>query len=241
VRRWLIDAGNTNIKLARVDGDDWSPVVSIPRHLASELPHYLSEYRSAEVVQVWASNVAGLDVARQISDACAQRNWPLVFIAAQTAQCGVRNRYGRSDQLGSDRWAALIAAWHRVGSACLVVSSGTATTIDALTANGEFAGGLILPGIELMQRSLAIGTAQLAVAAGAYADFPRNTNDAIYSGAIQATCGAIQRQHALLENNAPVLLCGGAAPLLTPHLSAQIVDNLVLQGLLLIAKEADKA
>jgi type III pantothenate kinase len=235
LKRLLIDAGNTNIKIACVDGGDWSAVRTLPVSRAGELN--LAEY--GPVQQVWASNVAGDDVARQISDACA--HWPLEFIVAQAAQCGVRNRYDRPDQLGSDRWAALIAAWHRVGAACLVVSSGTATTIDALTENGEFAGGLILPGIELMQRSLAKNTAQLAVAAGAYADFPLNTHDAIYSGAIQATCGAIGRQHALLENNAPVLLCGGAAPFLLPHLSAQIVDNLVLQGLLLIAKEADKA
>ncbi len=235
MKRLLIDAGNTNIKLASVEGGDWSAVRTLPVSRAGELN--LAEY--GPVQQVWASNVAGDDVARQISDACA--HWPLEFIVAQAAQCGVRNRYDRPDQLGSDRWAALIAAWHLVGAACLVVSSGTATTIDALSGAGEFMGGLILPGVELMQRSLTAGTAQLGVAGGGYADFPRNTNDAIYSGAIQASCGAIQRQHALLDAAAPVLLSGGAAHLLSPHLKVQIVDNLVLQGLLLIAKEADRA
>lgn len=239
--RLLIDAGNTNIKLAWVNGDEWSPVVSLPSNHASELSYYFSEYCGAAVRQVWASNVAGDGVARQITDACAARHWPLTYIVAQADQCGVRNRYDRPAQLGSDRWAALIAAWHLVGAACLVVSSGTATTIDALTADGEFSGGLILPGIELMQRSLVSGAAKLAVARGGYADFPCNTGDAIYSGAIQATCGAIQRQHALTGVNVPVMLGGGAAQLLSTHLTTQIVDNLVLQGLLLIAREADKA
>ncbi len=235
----LIDAGNTSIKLAWVTDDMWSPVISLPSRRAAELGHCFSECGTVE--QVWASNVAGSEVGQQIIDACVQRDWPLKFITSQAEQCGVSNGYERPSQLGSDRWAALIAAWHRVGSACLVVSSGTATTIDALTANGEFMGGLILPGIELMQHSLASGTAQLEAAAGAYADFPRNTNDAIYSGAIQATCGAILRQQVLLDSAAPVLLSGGAAHLLSQHLTVQIVDNLVLQGLLLIAREADKA
>ena len=233
MKRLLIDAGNTNIKLAWLDGDDWSPVLSLPVSQAGELN--LAEY--GPVQQVWASNVAGARVARQIARAARQ----VQFIKSAAAQCGVRNGYANAAQLGSDRWAALIAAWHQVGAACLVVSSGTATTIDALTDAGEFMGGLILPGVELMQRSLASGTAQLAVATGGYADFPRNTADALYSGAIQASCGAIQRQHALLDAAAPVLLCGGAAHLLSPHLKVQIVDNLVLQGLLLIAKEADRA
>ena len=233
MRRLLIDAGNTNIKLAWVDNDDWSPVLTLPVSQADQLN--LAEYGAVQ--QVWASNVAGARVAQQISRAARQVH----LIKSEAAQCGVRNGYVNAAQLGSDRWAALIAAWHHVGAACLVVGSGTATTIDALSASGEFLGGLILPGVELMQRSLAAGTAQLGVAGGGYAGFPRNTADALYSGAIQASCGAIQQQHVLLDAAAPVLLSGGAAHLLSPHLKVQIVDNLVLQGLLLIAKEADRA
>ena len=78
------------------------------------------------------------------------------FIGAREKQCGVRNGYAKPAQLGSDRWAALIAAWHLVQRKCLVVDSGTATTIDTLSGQGEFVGGLILPGVELMQRSLCL-------------------------------------------------------------------------------------
>ena len=103
-------------------------------------------------------------------------------------------------------------------------------------------GGLILPGIALMRSSLMDATALLEAQRGDYADFPRNTSDALFSGAIQASCGAIQRQHALLDAAAPVLLSGGAAHLLLPHLTlpVQMMDNLVLQGLLLIAREVDR-
>ncbi len=236
--RLLIDAGNTRIKLALVDGEDWKPVANLPVRPAGDLIRHSAGL--PEVQQVWVSNVAGDEVAQHIHEACAARYWSPRFIAARTAQCGVRNGYEQPEQLGSDRWAALIAAWHQTGGACLVVNCGTATTIDALSARGEFLGGLILPGVDLMQHSLISAASQLQTAGGGYVDYPRNTADALFSGAIQASCGAVQRQYALLDDDtAPVLLSGGAAAQLQAHLNLplRMVDNLVLQGLLLIAQE----
>ena len=236
----LVDAGNTRIKWALVDGNKWLLDSALPVEQAHELAHRLAGLR--DIRQTWASNVAGEKVAQHIRDACAGLP-PPHFVVARQAQCGVRNAYSNPAQLGSDRWAALIAAWHLVRGPCLVASSGTATTIDALSPTGEFIGGLILPGMELMRRSLHGATAQLRAAAqGEYAPFPSNTADALYSGALQATCGAIERQHALLgKNDAPVLLSGGAAAALQDRLNVplRIVDNLTLQGLLLIAQETD--
>ncbi len=213
----LIDAGNTRIKFALADGEDVLSADSLPSDHASELAQRFADLPSVQ--QVWVSNVAGEAAAQHIRAACAARHWQPQFIAAQEAQCGVRNGYTEPRQLGSDRWAALIAAWHQVHGACLVVNCGTATTIDALSAQGKFLGGLILPGVELMQRSLSEATAQLPLSCGEYADFPCNTADALFSGAIQASCGAVARQYALLDDaGAPVLLSGGAAELLRAHL-----------------------
>lgn len=237
MRRLLIDAGNTRIKLVVVEGERWQAVSSLPTCQSNELERYISA--CGELQQIWVSNVAGAEVERQLQQACVARHGAPQFISAQSMQCGVRNGYQPPAQLGSDRWAALVAAWHQVGAACLVVSSGTATTIDALSDQGEFLGGLILPGITLMRRSLATGTAQLQTSSGDYARFPTNTADALASGAISATCGAIERQHRLLAvAGAPVLLSGGAAQVLQPHINLPLMmDNLVLQGMLLIAQE----
>jgi type III pantothenate kinase len=239
----LIDAGNTRIKLALVEAGCWTNVKNIDNNQYVIFDGCFADYDASKVQQVWVSNVAGAEVERQILDACAARRWTPHFISAQSTQCGVRNSYLWSQQLGCDRWAALIAAWQQVGQACLVVVCGTATTIDALSDSGEFLGGLILPGVELMQRSLTTATAQLKAGCGGYADFPRNTADALLSGAIQASCGAIQRQYALLNAATPVLLSGGAAHLLSPRLQlpVKMMDNLVLHGLLLIAQEEIKA
>jgi len=242
--RLLIDAGNSRIKWALARGEKLLAVEQLPVAQSAQLNLHFAERAYDNVRQVWVSNVAGTKVEHRVRDACAVRHWSPRFIVAEAAQCGVRNGYEQAAQLGCDRWAALLAAWHQLGAACLVVNSGTATTLDALSDAGEFVGGLILPGLELMQRSLTMSTAQLQGVGGNYASFPRNTNDALTSGAIQATCGAIQRQYALLgKPAAAVLLGGGAALALQSHLGLPVVmmDNPVLQGLLLIAREASEA
>ena len=75
----------------------------------------------------------------------------------------------------------------------VVVNAGTAVTIDALDSDGVFRGGVILPGLRLMLQALAENTSALKHAAGhATRTFPP-TPDALYSGAMQAICGAIER------------------------------------------------
>jgi type III pantothenate kinase len=241
----LIDVGNTRIKLVAAENDGWGAAEILPIRQASELSRHVANLLNVQ--QVWVSNVAGEEVARQIRATCAARSWLPQFITARAIQCGVHNCYEHPAQLGSDRWAALIAAWHRVGGACLVVNCGTATTIDVLSAQGKFLGGLILPGIDLMQHSLVAATAQLQDWGGNYADFPCNTADALFSGAVHANCGAIERQYALLNHaGAPVVLSGGAAGQLQEqlrhlNLPIRMEDNLVLQGLMLIAQEASES
>lgn len=241
--RLLIDAGNTRIKWAQSAGESWTDLPAVPVAQVHTLAASIATL--PEMDEVWVSNVAGEHVAEQIRSACAARAWSARFIQAQAQQCGVKNRYAIPEQLGCDRWAALIAAWHHCGRAALVVNCGTATTIDTLSDSGEFIGGLILPGIALMQDVLSQNTAGLPSRvrspAGEYAAFPLNTNDAIHSGALQATCGAIQRQYGLLADaQAPIMLGGGAAQEVQDMLGLPVipVTDLVLQGLKIIAQEA---
>ncbi|MDD4964511.1 MAG: type III pantothenate kinase [Gallionella sp.] len=237
----LIDAGNTRIKWVVRTQDTWQHAGDLPSAYADQLS--FAELPSSISPVVWVSNVAGECVAQSIRAACLARGWQTHFIVAQAQQGGVRNGYTLPSQLGCDRWAALIAAWQLQQRACLVVNCGTATTIDAVSAQGEFLGGLILPGITLMQTSLVGATAQLQLATGHVVSFPRNTADALFSGAIQATCGAIERHYATLNAaDAPILLTGGAAALLKTHTTLPLceVDNLVLQGLWIISQETDE-
>jgi type III pantothenate kinase len=231
----LVDAGNTRIKWALVEQDEWLHNGVLPVEQASDLPkQFVGEFG---ISQIWVSNVAGEEVAQHIRNINANQ---INFIVAREMQCGVRNGYSNAGQLGSDRWAALIAAWHLVRAKCMVVNCGTAITIDTLSGQGKFLGGLIVPGVELRQRSQVGATNQLRLEQGKNAAYPLNSADAMFSGAIQACCGAIERQYLQLgDDSAPVLLSGGASGYLEKilNLPLNIVDNLVLQGLLLISQE----
>ncbi len=242
----LIDAGNSQLKFALNDAVTWCDLPPLARGQVDQVSAHLQrcrEFDSARLTAVWVSNVAGEAVALQLRKMGFAYGIPVHFIQAQNEQCGVRNGYENPAQLGSDRWAMLLAARAICQVDCLVVSCGTATTIDVLSVQGEFLGGLILPGLDLMRSSLQTATAQLKNAAGSYAKFPRNTADAIHTGALQATLGALLQQYAALQNGtAQVILTGGAAQTLQAHLElpVQRVNNLVLQGIALIAQENSK-
>ena len=97
---------------------------------------------------------------------------------------------------------------------------GTAVTVDALDAEGNFLGGLILPGFGLMLRALEMGTAGLKVPTGEAVDFPTNTSDALMSGGAYAIAGAVERMHRKLLSargaEPALLMSGGAAVKLAP-------------------------
>ncbi|WP_377703257.1 type III pantothenate kinase [Pseudoduganella sp. UC29_71] len=160
------------------------------------------------------------------------------WFASLPERAGVKNGYRNPAQLGCDRFAAAIGA-HALapGQSVIVANCGTATTIDAVTADGRFLGGMILPGLGLMATSLARNTAQLPqVAQGGKlpSGFADNTDDAILSGLLAAQAGAIEHACALHQAQA-CLISGGAAAYIAPALPAgiphRLVDNIVLIGL----------
>ncbi len=235
----LLDIGNSRCKWALVQDGEWVRQGETGN----------TEWLSLQLVfanlpppsRILASNVAGDAMAQRVRAVCAGWKCPIEFITASDVQCDVRNGYQQAVRLGSDRWAALIAAWDIVHGACLVANCGTATTVDALSDQGEFLGGLILPGVGLMQQSLATNTAQLMAEQGVLQDFPLNTADAIHSGMLRATAGAIRHQFDLLQARYGTVRClisGGAAGVVQPHLDlpSERLDNLVLKGLQIIGE-----
>ena len=240
--RLLIDAGNSRIKWGVHDGRGWAVRGAVPTAEANELG---AAWGALEGVKhATASNVAGVLVAEDLQRAYRERGIGLTIIRSQAQQLGVTNGYRDPSQLGADRWAALIAAHHAEKGHKVVVTAGTALTIDALAADGRFLGGLIVPGAALMRRSLDRGTAGLKLATGEFADFPRSTADAIASGSIDACIGAIARIASRMQSHgsppALIILSGGAAQEIAPHLpmAHAFHENLVLDGLVLIAREA---
>ena len=236
-----VDAGNTRVKWAIHDGaafvkEGWSANAGLA---SLDVQWAALPVPSAIVI----ANVAGDEVAGALTALAAR--WPLKphWASSRRSQCGVTNLYEHPEQLGVDRWAALVGARGLTSSACVVVIVGTAMTVNALSAQGEFLGGLIVPGLDLMQTALATHTAKLQAQPGQFALFPRTTRDAVASGALQALCGAVERMcagmHAHGHVDPELIFSGGTGELVASRMGrpTRFADKLVLEGLVRIAKD----
>jgi len=236
-----VDAGNTRVKWALHDGhafiaEGWVALAG--------LDALDEQWRSLpELAAIIIGNVAGPEVGEKLRLLAGR--WKVVprWAASRRSQAGVSSRYAEPTQLGVDRWAALIGARGICSRACVVVNAGTATTIDALAEHGEFIGGFIVPGFDLMHASLAANTAGLTAARGQFTPFPNMTADAITTGALQALCGAVERmREAMLSagyGDPELIATGGTGALVARHMARpmRFIEKLVLSGLVRIAME----
>lgn len=236
-RRVLLDAGNTRLKWAVVEDGNWQLTGS------SEYGDWSALMAGLKAgTDCFIASVAGTEQNRQLGELVKAAGLIPSWLSAAARFGDVKNTYQHPDQLGVDRWMGLIAARQRTDEAVLVVSVGTAMTVDALSAEGVFLGGVIVPGIRLMRQALLQGTAQIQAGEGDCQAFPNITADAVQSGIVAALCGAVAHQHAHLAALAGVaprcLLTGGDAGQILPHLRMPVehVPALVLEGIDCVAR-----
>jgi type III pantothenate kinase len=206
----------------------------------SRLPRWPRNGRLADW-QVHAASVARPAVAEAITQAAP---CPVQWVRSAASFADVRNHYRNPAEQGADRWLAVLAARQLCRDDVVVACAGTALTVEALTAEGDYLGGLILPGQALMLRSLAQGTAQLDRWPAAYKPSARHRR---CTG--QRCAGSPVRGHRAhvpaagwpdRPRRPQLLLTGGDAASIAAQLAvpATIVDNLVLMGLLRVACES---
>jgi type III pantothenate kinase len=245
----LVDVGNTRVKWARCD-EHGRPG---PLHAAGHADWGADEWQRALFAdaprheRVYAACVAGGERRRLLEQAAHSSGARApVFVASTASAAGVRNAYSKPELLGVDRWMGLLGAWHLRHAPCCVVDVGTAATVDALDADGTHLGGFIVPGPQLMVRSLHAGTSDLAAfsvasEAGAAGPFADNTRDAIERGCCLALAALIDRSLAELRTRvgrpAALVVTGGAIGLVQPYVVSEVrqVPDLVLHGLARLA------
>ena len=170
------------------------------------------------------------------------QNITLYHIKTAAEGFGIINGYDNPIKLGVDRWLALIAARAKIKDAVCVVDSGTAITIDILNAQGIHQGGLICPGLTLMQTALN-NTTHLP-----FVEYPssitqpiiaKDTENAIANGTLYAICSLIERVVAEQSNITYLILTGGDAITLSQQLRCafSIEPNLVLEGLAIVSTQ----
>ena len=244
---WLIDLGNSRLKAAR-----WRPGAGLGdvqawAHGASDFPAglqpWLASMTPGEVC--WLASVASPEVTALVAAQLASSGHPARRVRTRPEMAGVRIAYAEPVRLGVDRFLALLAARARGTGPWLLVSAGSALTVDLLDADGQHRGGVIAPSPEHMRAALAARFPALAFAGGEACAFAADTADALAGGSLGAAAGLVERSHRqatrLLGAAPTVLLGGGGGERLQGLLELDVVPApaLVLEGLAVYAALAE--
>jgi type III pantothenate kinase len=248
----LVDVGNSRVKWATFDCGQMG-VQSAAAYSGWTMDDWRRAlFATPGVESVFVASVAGEASAALLTEAARlETGRPAQFVATRREAGGVRNAYPEPRLLGVDRWLASIAAYRLARGACCVADVGTAATLDGVASDGQHVGGFIVPGPELMMRSLWGATSDLAShtatsGAAAGAPFADNTRDAIERGCRLAVAAMVDRTVAemtRLLGSAPVLvLTGGGAPGIEALIEtpARPAPDLVLRGLAIAAVEGGR-
>ncbi len=246
-----IDVGNTHITVGIFRGKILSHTwrLNTNRHYTSDElgVHFLSllatkNLDAAKLTGVCiASVVPSLDEPLRMMSRSYLRQTPLMV--GPKTNLGIKNLYKNPDEVGADRLVNAVAVRALYRKAAIVVDFGTATTLDCVSAKGEYLGGAICPGMELAGEWLATHTAKLPRVTFQSAPsraIGKTTKESLQSGLFWGYIGLVD---GLLHNLTremgvrPVIVAtGGLSTVIGPYLKPvpRILPNLTLDGLRLI-------
>lgn len=240
---WLLDLGNTRAKFRRAGapaGTAHALAHAAPRFL-DDLAFALGPARPGE--RAWLASVADPVLTEAVLARLAEAGYDIARVRTRPEALGVRIAYAEPARLGVDRFLALLAAHARGDGPWLLVSVGSALTVDLLERDGSHVGGLIAPSPAHMRLALAERFPALAVEGELLGDWAADTGDALASGALAAAAGMVERAQRLATSRldvAPRVLVsgGGAAPVRAAlPFASEFVEAPVLDGLARLAAE----
>ncbi len=246
----VVDVGNTQTHFGTFDGDDlvehWrfaTVRTSTGDELGAKLRSLL-ELRGTEMEDLTASIVSSTvpqlaDEWRAMADRYLDHE---MIVVRQGIKTGMALRYDNPREIGADRLVNAVAAFDRFRGACVVVDFGTAITYDPVSADGEYLGGIISPGVEISLEAL---TSRAAALPRIDLVPPRqligkSTIEGIRSGVIYGFAGGVDaivgRLLDELGQDTGLIATGGLARAIVPHCRTihEVDDLLTLTGLRLL-------
>ena len=245
----LLDIGNSFVKWCELDDGQLSDAGEA-LHAGEELLDVFDDaWRGlTQPKAIWVSNVAGNELA-EILQEWLQDNWGLSphYVKSTDVFGEVRNAYAKPEQLGVDRWLALLAAHEITQQAVCIIDCGTAVTVDVLASSGQHLGGLIVPGLGMMRDCLYAGANEVNDSSSESSNnslLACDTSGAVEGGSlytlvafIDRVCGDMLKE---LDEPMTCILTGGDAEDILPLLDIEFEHQsmLVLQGLALVAESS---
>ncbi len=253
MNKLFLDVGNTRVKMALANkrGYELLPAVALTEFLTED--GFGASLSGKKVDAVYITSVTSHENL-EILKLRIQKAYQLfpVILSAQPEACGLVSGYDSFYQLGDDRWMAMQGAVALYQEPVIVISAGTAMTLDAVK-DGKHLGGFIVPGLDSLRNSLANDTAALskvdlpkcdsmedveAMAGG----LARRTDMAILGGTLYMTVAylnaIISDLNCQMAVMFKVVFTGGNAQLLSSLIEAEseVISDLVLQGMMNIEK-----
>ncbi|TMN33781.1 type III pantothenate kinase [Pseudoalteromonas sp. S2755] len=219
----LIDVGNTAVKYALEHEGHISPVKG----------NNIEWHKLTAIICSQVGKGTGL---QWVESRASEFGLVLEQAQVSASRAGVTCAYPTFQNLGIDRWLAVLAAHDLYPEQdVIVIDSGTATTVDVVTAEGKHLGGWIVPGIDLMISSITARAERVFCDDNTpfASEFAENTSEAVKNGALAATLGLVHRAKQLLSNESALVLCaGGYGELIKNHIESAVFDDLlVFKGL----------
>ena len=237
-----IDMGNSTIKGTALLGSEVCGEVRVGLDAVDELVNWCGGMDAqGAIVSSVSADAQPVVTALQ---ACCPHVMELTAATPLPITVGYRN----PQQLGADRVAAAVGAWALLrGHDTLVVDVGSAVTLDLLTAEGHLMGGNISAGVAMRLRALHDYTQRLPQVSpqGPVPIVGQDTEGAMRAGAVRGVVAEIEAMCARLASmgvNVEVVLTGGDAPLLLPHMAIKPHhrEHLVAEGLNEIFRRAEE-
>ena len=239
----LVDIGNSAVKYC-LESDLQNERVNALNHGEGDFIQKLTDLHSTTPLgSLSLSSVYQADFTAQIKSWCNKHKVRFYQATSQPKSGDLKNGYTDAQQLGTDRWLAMIAVREQTKSPFFVVSCGTAVTFDAVASSGQHLGGAIIPGLALMQRSLSEKTIALQMEHDLIATpnkLALDTSTAIANGTMMAITGFIEKMADMTNMELKQgILTGGYASLLAMVIGADIKvsPSLVLKGLAINSRE----
>lgn len=224
-----IDIGNSRIKWAKFNAADIQRY-AVREYTEENFSAVLNEFELPnKACVVVVSLVAGERLRGQLTEWLVAKGFDDIrFARTHNEQCGIVNSYATPENMGVDRWLAVIAAFEftrkKSSKAVCVIDCGTAITLDVVSAEGAHLGGLILPGYRTMLRSLVDGADNIKAHA-LFDEVPTglggesagglgiDTPEAIIQGCIQQVAfglsGMVEHQKKVLSTDIACFVTGG--------------------------------
>lgn len=246
-----VDIGNTNLVCGLFAGSELTHTLrleTVRSRTADEYAGILAQLLSLRRIDPGAIHAAIIaSVVPPITDVLLRAVQSIVsaeplIVGGPGLKTGIRIRTDNPREVGADRVVNAVAAHARTSGPAVVVDLGTATNFDCVSADGDYLGGIIVPGVHasldgLLSRAAKLSRIELA-------EPPRvigkNTVHAMQSGVIFGYAalidGLLDRISTEMAEPARVLATGGLAPLICPHarLVDEICPDLTLEGLRII-------